>query len=91
MAELLVEAKCRDVVVEPQLLPVDPERYKSSTNTQPEARLDVAATGLYSTFERSYFDVRVTHPGCQSNIFKTLPQIYQEQENSKKRMYKRES
>ena len=73
--------------MEPQLLPVDPKHFKASTNTQPEARLDIAATGLHSTFERTYFDVRVTHPGCQTNIYKTLPQLYQEQEALKKRTY----
>ena len=87
IAGLLVDAKCRDVVLEPKLMPVDPNRYKDSTNTQPEARLDIAATGFHSTFERTYFDVRVTHPGCDSNIYKSLPQIYKEHEDLKKRTY----
>ena len=87
IAELLTEAKCRDVVVEPQLMPVEPDRFKRSTNTQPEARLDVAATGIHSTFERTFFDVRVTHPSCQTNIHKSLTQLYKEQEDLKKRLY----
>ena len=87
LAEMLVDAKCRDVVVEPPLVQVNPDRFKSSTNTQPEARLDIAATGVHGTFERTFFDVRVTHPNCESNIHKTLPQLYKEHEDKKKRMY----
>ena len=86
-AQLLIDAKCRDVVVEPQLLPVNPENFKDSTNTQPEARLDIAATGFHSVFERTFFDVRVTHPSCDTNIHKSLTQLYREQEEEKKRMY----
>ena len=87
MAQLLIDAKCRDVVVEPQLLPVDPKSFKDSTNTQPEARLDIAATGLHSVFERTFFDVRVTHPSCDTNIHKSLTQLYRDQEEEKKRTY----
>ena len=43
--------KYRDVVVEPPLIPVNPSNYKHSTNTQAEARLDIAATGFHSTFQ----------------------------------------
>ena len=87
LAQMLVESKCRDVVIEPPLIPVNPERFKASTNTQPEARLDIAATGVHSTFERTFFDVRVTHPNCDSNIHKPISQVYKEHENEKKRMY----
>ena len=82
IAQLLIDAKCRDVVVEPPLLPVNPERFKPSTNTLPEARLNIAATGIFSTFERTYFDVRVTHPNSDSHIHKTLPQLYREHEKA---------
>ena len=52
IAQLLIDSHCHDVVTEPHLLPVDPERFQPSTNTQQEARLDIAATGLYSPFFR---------------------------------------
>merc|ERR1711954_485858 len=67
IADMLKDSKCRDVEIEPGLLPVNPENYKPTTNTQPEARLDIAATGLYGSFERTFFDLRVTHPSCESN------------------------
>ena len=87
IAQMLKETKCHDVEVEPGLLPVNPENFKRSTNTQPEARLDIAATGFHSRFERTFFDVRVTHPGCDTNSHKPLSQLYKEHEEEKKRTY----
>ena len=37
--------------------------------------------------ERTFFDVRVTHPNTQSNCSKSLRKIYAEQEKEKKRKY----
>ena len=42
---------------------------------------------VYSPFERSYFDIRVTHPNCASNEYKPLKQIYQEHEKAKRSAY----
>ena len=78
---------CCDVIVKSRLLSVNPESFKQSTNTQPEARLDIAATGVHSTFERTFFDIRVTHPSCDTHITKPLSQLYKEEENEKKRVY----
>ena len=68
-------------------MPVNPTNFKDSTNTQDEARLDIVATGLHSVFERTFFDVRVTHPSCESQIHKPLSQVYQDHEREKKRAY----
>ena len=87
IAFLLKEAKYRDVNVEPGLAPVNASLYKRSTITQDDARLDVSAVGVYSPFERSFFDIRVTHPNCASNEFKDLKQIYHEHEKAKKDAY----
>ncbi|KAL5248164.1 hypothetical protein ACHWQZ_G017367 [Mnemiopsis leidyi] len=73
----LREAKCRDVKVEPGMIPVNASHYKRSTITQDDARLDVLAVGVYSSFERSFLDIRVTRPNCASKEFKDLKQIYQ--------------
>ena len=78
---------CKDVRVEPELLPVDPRKFKRRTNTQAGARLDVSARGVWSTFERSFFDIRVTHPNCLSNIGKPVSDIYIEHQKSKKADY----
>ena len=61
------EANCKDVKVEPGLTPVNASLYSNSTITQSDARLDISAIGVYSPFERSFFDIRVTHPNCASN------------------------
>ena len=84
---ILLKEVCKDVVVEPTLLPVDPDNYAPRTNTEDGARLDVSARGLYSTFERTFIDVRVTHPNCVSNVHKPLEKIYQEHEQLKKAEY----
>ena len=67
---------CVDVKIEPTLLPVKPNEYNTRTTTDEGARLDISACGLRSTFERSFFDIRVTHPHAASNVsyedFKTV-------------------
>ena len=87
VAFLLKEAKCKDVKVEPALIPVNASSYKRSTITNDDARLDVSAVGVYSPFERTFFDIRVTHPNCVSNEYKDLQQIYTEHEKAKKDAY----
>ncbi len=87
VAYFLREAKCKDVKVEPALIKVNPANFSRHTNTQEEARLDVSAVGLYAPFARTFFDVRVTHPNCDTNSYKSLDKIYKEHEKSKKDMY----
>ena len=52
-AESLKEV-CWDVRTEPLLLPTDEKSHPPATNTQDQARLDIVATGLWGTFERTY-------------------------------------
>ena len=73
--------------IEPAILTVQPSSFSRKTNTQDEARLDVAAVGLYAPFERTFFDIRVTHPNCDTNTFKTLDKIYKDHEKEKKDLY----
>ena len=75
---------CRDVKIEPQLIPNQNENAGSNAEG---ARLDISAIGLWSEYERTFFDVRVTHPTAISHIKKPLPYLYIENENQKKRMY----
>ena len=49
--------------------------------------LDKAATGIRNAFERTYFDIRVTHPFAPSNTNKDLRQLYQQHEREKKNTY----
>ena len=87
LAYFLREAKCKDVRIEPSLMPVNASLFKRRSNTQDEARLDISAVGVYAPFEKTYFDVRVTHPNCKTNIFKPLAQVYAEHEKAKKDAY----
>ena len=86
-ANLLRDSGCKDVQIEPELLPVDPKKFSKRTNTQPGARLDVSARGVWSQFERSFYDIRVTHPNCLSNIGKPVADIYVEHQKAKKSEY----
>ena len=81
------EAGCTDVRLEPHLLPVDPKIFQRQTNTQDDARLDISARGIYGTYERTFCDVRVTHPNCPSGVYKPLKEIYSSHEQQKKAEY----
>ena len=87
-AELLREAKCRNVYTEPGLLPTVPELHPKGTITTAGARLDIVATGLYGRCERTFMDVRITHPNAPSNRALSLEQIYSRNEKEKKTKYK---
>ena len=69
---------CTDVEVEPQLQPLDNERFTlRSAVTSPEARLDFKAGDFWSRGVTAFFDVRVTRVNSKCN----------QQEELKKRKY----
>ena len=76
---------CRDVKIEPDLIPI--ERENVQDNTASGARLDISARGVWSPCEKTFFDVRITHPNAESHRSKSLPQIYKQNEAEKKRRY----
>ncbi len=87
-AIIMREAGCVDVRIEPGLQDCSKDKsLNKSTNTQQGARLDVSARGIFGTFERTFCDVRVTHPNCPSSVYKPLPNVYKEHEAIKKREY----
>ena len=81
----LMENVCKDVKIEPELLPVQGEQIQG--NTAEKARLDVSARGVWGLQEKTFFDIRVFHPNADSNLNKTLDALYVENENQKKRAY----
>ena len=83
----LMEKVCKDVQIEPRLLPVNPDHFSERTNTSPNARLDISARGVYGDGDKTFFDVRVTHPNTPSSQGKSLTQIYNLHENEKKSEY----
>ena len=72
---------CRDVVSEPQLLPIDTEEV-DGTHADRGAP-DVSSRGLWSTFERTFFDVRVLHPNAPSYRSTDLSALYRTHEQEK--------
>ena len=50
-------------------------------------RPDVSARGVWSKYERTFFDVKVMHPTADSNMQKSLAGLYAEGEAEKKRKY----
>ena len=74
----IMEEVCKDVKVEPMLIPIEREIRGNSAQ---QVRLDVSARGVWSPNENTFFDVRVTHPNAASHRSKSLQQLYKENEN----------
>ena len=84
----LIGRVCTNVEVEPQLQPLDNERFNLRTAvTSPEARLDFKAGGFWSRGVTAFFDVRVTHVNSKCNQGKETSTIFKEREEEKKRNY----
>ena len=67
-ANILIEAGCKGVEIEPPLLPITGETFQyRSTITESSARLDVSARGLWSSFDKIYTDIRVFNSLAPTN------------------------
>ena len=82
----LLRDVCKDVRIEPDLLPVG-DVLLESANIAERARLDVPAIGIWRTMERTFLDVRIVHPNAASYREKTIEKIYELHEKEKKRSY----
>ena len=85
-AHLLKEV-CKDVRIEPELMPTGNVETGSGSNKAEKARLDVSAVGVWSSMERTFLDVRVMHPNSPSYSDKMIEQIYLQHEREKKSKY----
>ena len=86
-ASLLSEV-CKDVAIEPRLLPVTGEEFElRSTNIEDNSRLDVKARGFYRQGQVAYFDIRVTYLNGESNKSQPTEKVFLKHENEKKRAY----
>ncbi len=81
----LMKEVCRDVKIEPELLPVG-EREMAG-NTADKARLDVSGVGVHGAHERTFTDIKVFHPNCKAYVSKDINKLYLQHENIKKRDY----
>ena len=86
-AKLLSEV-CKDVAIEPKLIPVTGENFiLSSANTEDNARLDVKARSFFRDGQTAFFDVRITNVNAESNKDLPTEAILRKAENEKKRVY----
>ena len=76
-----------DVQIEPDLLPVGNVQLANGTNLKTKARLDIAARGIWSSCERTMFDVRITHPCAPSNMNKSIEDLLEANEIQKMKCY----
>ena len=83
-AELQSEV-CRDVVIEPRLLPLDNEEVAGTSADR--AAPDISSRGLWSSFERTFYDVRVLHPNAPSYMSTPMSKLYDNHEKEKIKKY----
>ena len=86
IGEILQEV-CKDVRIEPQLLPVTGEELPARANTADGARADVSAIGLWQPLNRAFLDIKVFNPLASSNATQDLQQVYRRHEQEKKAQY----
>ena len=77
----------KDVQIEPMLMPVGNVELSAGSNVQNNAKSDVSARGLWSIQEKTFFDIRITHPYAPSHARKSSDTLLKENENSKMREY----
>ena len=64
----LLSRVCKDVAIEPSLLPVTGEEFVlRSANIEDDSRLDVKARGFYRQGQTAFFDIRIAHLNAESN------------------------
>ena len=83
-AELLTNV-CKDVVIEPMLQPTSgTDTLPYSVNSEENPRLDVSCRSSGRPLQKSFSDIRITHPNCSPNLKKPLKPILKCNETCKK-------
>ena len=83
-AELQAEV-CKDVTIEPGLIQLDNEEISGASGDR--AGPDISSRGLWGTFQRTFFDVRVLHPNAPSYLNTPISTLYKSHENEKMKTY----
>jgi hypothetical protein len=83
----LMEEVCKDVQLEPNLLPVTGEDLPVSANKTDGARGDVSALNFWHPLCRAFFYIRVFNPLASTNWSKKIPDMYTFHERLKKGQY----
>ena len=87
LSELMMEAGCYDVVIEPVLQELTGEELPPGSNTSANARLDVSCRNFWTPLDKVFTDVRIFHAQAPSNAKMSVKQMYVHHENLKKREY----
>ena len=66
-------------------LPLNDEEVNGTSADR--AAPDISSTGLWSTFERTFYDVRVLHPNAKSYMSTAMPKLYERHEQEKMKKY----
>ena len=83
-ANLLGEV-CHDVKVECQKVN-EGDCLNPKTIIGYQAQLDISARRVWTPFDKTVLDIRVSHPNCLSNRTKTLKEVY-EKRNKKNSIF----
>lgn len=83
----LLQETCKDVEVEPRLIPLTGEALPPNAIQGDEARLDIAARSFWQRGQRAFFDVRVFNPFASSHVNQNLQKVFCKNEKEKKRKY----
>ena len=82
----LLQEVCKDVKLEPLLLPVKNQPLSAGANVADGARSDVSSLGLWNP-SRAFFDIRIINPMAQTNWNKDVSEVYNMHEDLKKKEY----
>ena len=66
---------------------IEAPNFQQKDNNADKVRLDNSARGVWSTFERTFFYVRIFNAKYMSYQSKTLPKLYNLHEKEKKNQY----
>ena len=84
----LLKEVCHDVCIKTTLKKLTGEEFEQrAANTWDEARLDVAATGFWTTGQVAFFDIRIFYSNATRYANQSLQQYFLLNENEKKRKY----
>ena len=74
-AEILGKV-CKNVVIQPLLIPLTEEEVLKSSNTSNQARADVSARGLWINRQMAFCDVRVFNTLARCHLHHSLPAVH---------------
>ena len=83
----LMKEVCHDVHTEPVLQSIDRDVRPRRGNQAEKARLDVAGVGVWGAYEKTFLDIRITHPNCKTHVNQPMKDVYAHHEQLKKREY----